>query len=232
MQCYLFLDEAHSIGAMGPTGRGCVEHEGVDFADVDVMIGTFTKSFGSCGGYIAGKKELVDHVRRHSAGSHMATAMAPAAAQQALSALQLIMGEDWTDRGVRKIARLHAAANWMRYQLIKEGLTVEGDWDSPVIPVMLINTSKIAAFSRMLYERGVASVVVGFPATALLKGRARLCISAGHNLADMKFALRAILEVADLIMLRYSRYNGHVPEIAREIEALVPEWEEELSFDD
>ena len=56
LQAYLFLDEAHSIGAMGKRGGGVCEHFGVSTADVDVMMGTFTKSFGSCGGYIAGPR--------------------------------------------------------------------------------------------------------------------------------------------------------------------------------
>ena len=56
VQAYLFLDEAHSIGALGKTGRGCTEWSGVDTADIDVMMGTFTKSFGSSGGYIAGSR--------------------------------------------------------------------------------------------------------------------------------------------------------------------------------
>lgn len=56
LQAYVYLDEAHSIGAIGKTGRGVCELLGVDTADVDVMMGTFTKSFGSCGGYIAGSK--------------------------------------------------------------------------------------------------------------------------------------------------------------------------------
>lgn len=87
-KAYLFLDEAHSIGAMGRTGRGCAEHEGVDTADIDVMMGTFTKSFGSCGGYIAGSRDLVEHIRRSSPGTLYAAAMSPPAAQQALSALK------------------------------------------------------------------------------------------------------------------------------------------------
>ena len=56
MQAYLFIDEAHSIGAMGETGRGVSEHFGVDTADIDIMMGTFSKSFGACGGYIASSK--------------------------------------------------------------------------------------------------------------------------------------------------------------------------------
>ena len=59
MQAYLFIDEAHSIGAMGETGRGVSEHFGVDTADVDIMMGTFSKSFGACGGYIASTKVLI-----------------------------------------------------------------------------------------------------------------------------------------------------------------------------
>ena len=55
-KAYLYLDEAHSIGAMGPTGRGIVEYFGCDMTDVDIMMGTFTKSFGAAGGYIAGRK--------------------------------------------------------------------------------------------------------------------------------------------------------------------------------
>ena len=55
-QAYVYLDEAHSIGAVGKSGRGVCELLGVDTADVDIMMGTFTKSFGSCGGYIAGSK--------------------------------------------------------------------------------------------------------------------------------------------------------------------------------
>lgn len=65
-KAYLYLDEAHSIGALGPTGHGVVEYFGVNPKDVDVMMGTFTKSFGAAGGYIGGKKELVEYLRSHS----------------------------------------------------------------------------------------------------------------------------------------------------------------------
>lgn len=61
-QAYVYLDEAHSIGAVGKTGRGVCELLGVDTADVDIMMGTFTKSFGSCGGYIAGSKVCFDSI--------------------------------------------------------------------------------------------------------------------------------------------------------------------------
>lgn len=63
---YLYLDEAHSIGALGATGRGACEQCGVPTADVDVLMGTFTKSFGSCGGYLASTRAVIQHLRDHS----------------------------------------------------------------------------------------------------------------------------------------------------------------------
>lgn len=62
-KCYLFIDEAHSIGAMGPTGRGVCEIFGVDPKDVDILMGTFTKSFGAAGGYIAADQWIIDRLR-------------------------------------------------------------------------------------------------------------------------------------------------------------------------
>jgi serine palmitoyltransferase len=62
-RAYLYLDEAHSIGALGAGGRGVCEHLGVDPADVDILMGTFTKAFGSCGGYIAGDEQLIQYLR-------------------------------------------------------------------------------------------------------------------------------------------------------------------------
>lgn len=67
-KAYLYLDEAHSIGAVGPSGRGVTELFGVNPADVDVMMGTFTKSFGAAGGYIAGRKVGITHPTQTSPG--------------------------------------------------------------------------------------------------------------------------------------------------------------------
>lgn len=116
-KAFLFLDEAHSIGAMGPSGRGLCDHAGVDPRDVDVLMGTFTKSFGSCGGYIAANREVVEYLRRSSPGSLYAASMAPAAAAQALYALKLVMGEDGTTRGQEKIRQLKMNSNYFRARL-------------------------------------------------------------------------------------------------------------------
>lgn len=79
---YVYLDEAHSIGAVGDSGRGVCQELGVDTSLVDVMMGTFTKSFGAAGGYVAGSRALVEELRRHSAGCTDAVSMPPAVCVQ------------------------------------------------------------------------------------------------------------------------------------------------------
>jgi serine palmitoyltransferase len=176
---YLYVDEAHSIGALGATGRGVCEYCGVDPADVDILMGTFTKSFGGMGGYIAGDKDLISYLRHACAGTMYHNSLSPVVCKQVHTALKVIMGEDGTNAGRRKLDSLRENSNFMRKELINMGLHVYGNYDSPVIPVMLYNPTKIAAFSRECYDRGLAVVVVGFPATPIVLSRTRICISAG-----------------------------------------------------
>jgi len=203
--CYLYLDEAHSIGALGRTGRGVCEHHGVDPSDVDIMMGTFTKSFGAVGGYVAGSDALIARIRALSAAALYASAMAPACAQHIIWAFNQIKGLDGSGIGAAKIAALRENSIYFRQQLAKRGLQSIGDWDSPVVPIMLYNPAKIAAFSRECLSRGLAVVVVGFPATPLLLSRARICLSAAHTRNDLDWALDVIDEVAELIEIKYKR---------------------------
>lgn len=204
-KCYLYVDEAHSIGALGANGRGICEHAGVDPADVDVLMGTFTKSFGAVGGYIASSKDIILYLRHASAGSVYSQSISPPACQQVISAMKIMLGEDGTDLGQRKLAQLRDNSNFFRKQLMNMGFHVLGDWDSPIIPIMLYVPTKLAAFSRLCLERNIAVVVVGFPATPLLLARARVCISAGHTREDMEHALNVLDEIADLISLKFNR---------------------------
>ncbi|QDZ20994.1 pyridoxal phosphate-dependent transferase [Chloropicon primus] len=211
-KAYLYLDEAHSIGALGRTGRGVCEQLGVDPRDVDVMMGTFTKSFGSCGGYIAGKQEMVEWIRSSSPAAYYATSMSPSAVQQVISALKIIAGEDGTTRGAEKLNRLSDNSNYFRQELKKRGFHVLGDQDSPVVPIMCYYAAKIPALSRLCLERGLAVVLVGFPATALCLSRMRICISAAHTREELKLAIDIIDEIGDKCMIKYLRGSKKVSE--------------------
>merc|ERR1712167_472601 len=94
--------------------------------------------------------------------------------------------------------------DYFRVSLIAMGCEVFGDTGSPVIPLMLYNPTKIAAFSRECYKRGLAVVVVGFPATSVVLSRSRFCVSAGHSRADLEAAIKDIAEIAKMLKLRYA----------------------------
>lgn len=219
-KAYLYLDEAHSIGALGSGGRGACEQVGVRFRDVDLLMGTFTKSYGSCGGYIAGSAEAIGHLKAHTAAHQMATSMSPIAAEQVLSAFKLITGEDGSGRGLDKIRQLKANSNYFRWHLLQMGFHVLGDWDSPVMPIMVYMPGALAHFSRECLKRHVAVVVVGFPATPLLTARARICISAAHTRSDLDFALRVLREVGEQTGCLFRR---NLPKSLPSLESVVKE---------
>jgi serine palmitoyltransferase len=118
---------------------------------------------------------------------------------------QVIMGEDGTNIGKQKLQSLRDNSNYFRMRLQEMGLNVLGQFDSPIMPVMLYNPTKIAAFSRECLKRGLAVVVVGFPAVPILMSRARFCISAGHTRMDLDRALYEIDDIADILQLRYCK---------------------------
>jgi serine palmitoyltransferase len=198
---YLYLDEAHSIGAVGPTGRGVADLFGVPTSDIDVMMGTFTKSFGSAGGYVASSKAVIDLLRKHAPGSVFASAMSPPCAAQALAALRLI--DQPGGRGAEKLQRIQNNSNYFRTRLKEEGFHVLGDIDSPVVPIMLFHPEKISAFSRQCLEKGLAVVVVGYPATPVLLSRARFCVSASHTKEQLGHAVMTLKEVAQSVGVLY-----------------------------
>ena len=179
------------------------QHDSLSLKSKPKNTGTFTKSFGGAGGYIAGSKELIDALKRTAPGHLEATAMSPPVAQQVLSALRVLSGADGSSRGREKLRRLRDNANYLRSRLLSLGVNVLGDWDSPVMPIMLFQPGKIAALSRECLKRGVAMVVVGFPATPLLTARARVCVSAAHSREDLDYAVEVLDEVAGLCLLRY-----------------------------
>lgn len=186
---YLFIDEAHSIGALGRTGRGICEFLDVNFHDVDILMGTFTKTFGSSGGYIAGSKKLVDFLRIYSDFSLYGEQVAPCVAKQTLEALKILKD---SNKGLELTKNLHENTIYFREKLAKLGYVLFGDKASPIVPLMIFNPGKIATFSNMCLERKLAVVVVGFPATPVISSRVRFCLSAAHTRYELDAMIRII----------------------------------------
>ncbi|XP_055944100.1 serine palmitoyltransferase 2-like [Argiope bruennichi] len=204
-KCYLYVDEAHSIGAIGPRGRGVVDYFGCDPNDVDILMGTFSKSFGAAGGYIAGSRNTIDHIRVYCYNFMYATSMSAVVAKQIYTSMQIVMGKDGTNEGLKRINQLQRNTHYFRQKLKQKGFIIYGNEDSPVVPLMLFFPSKIAAFVRHLLKHGIATVGVGFPATSLTTARARFCISAAHTKEMLDEALSVVETAGRLIMVDYSR---------------------------
>ncbi|KAI9779741.1 MAG: serine palmitoyltransferase component [Geoglossum umbratile] len=200
----LFVDEAHSIGALGPNGRGVCNYFGVDPAEVDILMGTLTKSFGANGGYIAGDKAAIDKLRVTNAGTIYAESPTPPVLTQISTALRIITGEVAPGQGEERLQRLAFNSRYLRLGLKRLGFIVYGHDDSPIIPLLLYNPAKMPAFSHEMLRRKISVVVVGYPATPLVSSRARFCVSAAHTKDDLDRLLIACDEIGSVLQLKFS----------------------------
>lgn len=187
---YLFVDEAHSVGAIGPNGRGVADFFTIDTKEIDIMMGTLTKSFGATGGYIAANKAIVDKLKLTNFGNLYSESAAPPVLAQINSSLLTITGDLKPGEGKERLQRIAFNSRYLRLGLKRLGFIVSGFDDSPIIPLMLYHPSKMPAMSRMMLERKIAVVVVGYPATPLTSSRARLCVSASLTKEDLDMFLR------------------------------------------
>ncbi|KAK9728812.1 serine palmitoyltransferase component [Basidiobolus ranarum] len=202
---YLYIDEAHSIGALGARGRGVCDFWGIDPSEVDILMGTFTKSFGAAGGYIAGDKNLIDYLRVTCHSSVYAEPMSIPVLQQVITSMSIIMGEDGTDDGKHRLESLANNSKYFAKELRQKGFIVYGHEQSPVVPLMLFNPAKIPAFSRECLERGIAVVVVAYPATPIVSGRVRFCLSSAHTKEDLDWVIQQIDEIGDRMLLKVNK---------------------------
>lgn len=203
---HLFIDEAHSIGAVGPRGRGVCDYFKIDPAEVDILMGTFTKSFGANGGYVAADKAIIDKIRCTNAGQVFGEAPAPSVLAQIHSSFRLIADEDpeHPGQGRERVQRLAFNSRYLRLGLKRLGFIVYGHDDSPIVPLMLYNPAKMSAFSHEMLKRKISVVVVTYPATPLELSRVRFCLSAAHTKDDLDRLLMVCDEVGNALRLKYS----------------------------
>ncbi|KAI6189985.1 Aminotransferase domain containing protein [Aphelenchoides bicaudatus] len=199
---YLFIDEAHSIGALGGTGRGITDYWGCDPQQIDVLMGTFTKSFGAAGGYIAGRKHIIDFLRQKSPSRFYASALAPPLISQAIASMEIMMGEEM---GRERNEKLIENVRYFRQKLSKLGFLVYGHEDTAIISVLTFYMTKSVCFGREALKRGVAVCCVGFPATPLNKSRVRFCISSQHTKEQMDEAIRIADICGDIVGCKYKK---------------------------
>jgi len=187
----VMVDEAHSIGALGASGRGVDEHFGIDPRDVDVWTGSLSKGVGCSGGYVAGSPELIAYLQHESAPDIFSAAMSPAVAGAVCAALEVIDAEP------ERVHRARLNARYLRAGLARAGYSTN-DEPSPIVPVLVGDDVGAYALARQLLEEGVWVSAVVFPAVPRGDARLRLCATAAHSTADLDAALAAFGRVQEL----------------------------------
>jgi 8-amino-7-oxononanoate synthase len=185
---FLMVDEAHSIGTMGAHGRGIGEHFQIDPRQVDIWMGTLSKSFGSCGGYIAGTNELIEYLKYTAPGFVYSVGIPPSNAAAALTSLRLLEKEPERVTRLRERSRLFLS-------LAKErGLDTGLSHDTPVIPVIIGSSKGALMLSRRLFERGINVQPILYPAVEESAARLRFFITARHTEDQIRRTVDAVAE--------------------------------------
>jgi 8-amino-7-oxononanoate synthase len=186
--CLLLVDEAHSIGVLGNTGRGVGEHHGVDRRDVDLWMGTFSKSFASCGGYVAGTKVLVQYLKYTVPGFVYSVGMSPANAAAALEACRQIQLHP------EKVSRLHERARLFLKLAREKGLDTGMSDGSAVVPAIIGNSLHSLQLSEQLRQRGINVQPIMYPAVEENAARLRFFITATHTEQQIRETVQALAE--------------------------------------
>jgi 8-amino-7-oxononanoate synthase len=183
----LFVDEAHSLGVIGPSGAGAVDHFGVQ-GDVDLIMGTFSKSFASVGGFVASEKDVIHDLKHHARSLMFSAAMPPYAVATVQAALTIIRDEP------ERRMNLLRNADYLRNGLKSLGFDTATS-ETPIIPVVIGDFMKTFQFWRGLYDNGVFSNCVVAPAVPPNACRIRTSLIATHTTEQLDRVLDVFAKV-------------------------------------
>jgi glycine C-acetyltransferase len=177
----LMTDDAHGEGVLGRGGRGIVDHFDLH-GKVDVEVGTLSKAFGVVGGYVAGKKKVVQWLRQQGRPFLFSSAATPADVAACIAAVDLL------EESTELVDRLWENTRYFKAQMKDLGFDT-GQSETPITPVMLGEAPVAFEFSKRLFDEGLFAMALGFPTVPRGKARIRVMLSAVHSQDDLDQAL-------------------------------------------
>ena len=208
----LYVDEAHSLGVLGATGRGIGEHAGIDRNDVELWMGTLSKSLASCGGYIAGSQSLVDFLKYSLPGFVYSVGIPPASAAAAGASLELLVAEP------ERVTKLRARSAFFIDECRARGIDTGVAGPSAIVPCIVGNSLDCLRLSDALMRRGINVQPVLYPAVEEHLARLRFFVSSCHSEEQLALTARAVGEELEQLGNPHRHARGVAP-------STTPTWE-------
>lgn len=187
-RAFLMVDEAHSFGVMGKTGLGIREHFDLAGSDVDIWMGTLSKSLAGCGGYIAGETALVEHLKFLAPGFLYSVGMPPPVAAASLAALQCMLHEP------ERVTALQARGQFFLKQTLAAGINTGTSTGLAVIPAIVGSSIKAARLSAALFQQGINAQPILYPAVPEKSARLRFFVSCDHTEAQIQRTVKILAD--------------------------------------
>lgn len=185
-QAFLMVDEAHSLGVLGKTGKGLHEHHGIDGKEVDIWMGTLSKTLASCGGFIAGETALIENLKYAAPGFVYSVGLAPNLAAASLAALKIMQREP------ERVAQLQARSQSFLKQLQKRGYNTGYAIGYAVVPIILGSSLDATHLSNQLFDQQINVQPVIYPAVEEKAARLRFFLSSQHTDEEINNLLNSL----------------------------------------
>ncbi|GFE68914.1 aminotransferase class I/II-fold pyridoxal phosphate-dependent enzyme [Chroococcus sp. FPU101] len=192
---FLMVDEAHSIGVLGVTGRGIGEYFGISANDVDLWMGTLSKSFASCGGYIAASRAIVEYLKYSAPGFVFSVGMTPANTASAIAALQLLKKEP------ERVEKLRDRSQLFLSLALEYGFNTGISQNTPIIPIIIGEPDASVEVCKALFQQGINVQPMVYPSVPYDAARLRFFITSSHTEKQIRFTLKALAEAMMLLSI-------------------------------
>ena len=189
---WLMIDDAHGVGVLGERGSGIAEHCGVDPRKVDIWMGTLSKTLASCGGYIAGSKELVEILKFTAPGFVYSVGLPPPMTAAALAALTVLESEP------QRVQRMRMNGALFMREARAAGLDTGNSIGLGILPIMVGTSIKVGKAMQRLFERGINASPIFSPGVPINAARLRYFVTSEHTADEIRTTVRATKEALDL----------------------------------
>ncbi len=188
-KAFLMIDEAHALGVLGERGLGSPEYHMVDGRDVDIWMGTLSKTLASCGGYIAGSQVLIDLLRYGAPGFVYSVGLSPVLAASAITALDLLESEP------ARVCNLRDRSEQFSNGCRAKGLDIGRSMGYAVAPIMIGSSTKATKLSNRLFEEGINVQPIIYPAVEESAARLRFFLSALHTEEQIDYTVKQLAKL-------------------------------------